>query len=171
MLIPLSAQRSRVARTLIRRLSTFWEMSDLEGELTVQLDTRLTRSLGRCRPAKGVITLHPELARAPNEVFATVLCHEAAHVATFRRFGRSAAPHGVEWKAFVKSAGFSPSRRLAFPSPLTPPNRRSTYEHRCPVCQDVWYARRAMRHWRCPACTTQNLSGHLMIARLAGCHQ
>ena len=63
------------SRRLLRRWSKRWGLPGLESAVTITLSTRLQRSLGRCRPAQGLITLRPDLASS----FDAVLCHEAAH--------------------------------------------------------------------------------------------
>src|SRR5262245_61372789 len=65
---------------LIRRWGLLWGVPHLGDRLQVNLSTRLRRSLGRCRPREGRITLRADLRRSPAEL-AEVLCHELAHVA------------------------------------------------------------------------------------------
>ena len=94
--------------------------SAVESAVTITLSTRLHRSLGRCRPAQGLITLRPDLASS----FDAVLCHEAAHVAAFVLHGRTVRPHGAEWASLVAAVGFDPVVRTrmagARPRPIRP---------------------------------------------------
>jgi ribosomal protein L37AE/L43A len=70
----------------------------------------------------------------------------------------------------VRSAGFEPRARLPRPPSFLgrdwQRSHRSTrrYEHRCPVCQWVWYARRPVGTWRCRDCAEAGLSGKLYIS-------
>ncbi len=73
-------------------------------------------------------------------------------------------------------AGFEPHPRLgraAAPPRAAPavsrPRARVVYEHRCPVCQRIWTARRPMSAWRCPTCVQAGGDGRLSItSRPAG---
>ena len=109
---------------------------------------------------------------APIEVprFAVeVLCHELAHVAAYELHGRRHRPHGPEWAALMQAAGFEPRARARLTHDvsalLVAPRRGSQYEHRCPVCRAVRFARRPVRQWRCVACITAGLDGHLLISK------
>jgi SprT protein len=166
MVIPLSAQQRRAARRLLRKWSSRWGVEDLDRDVQVGFDPRLTRSLGRCRPRERRITLHCDLMGAPPGLFATVLCHEAAHVVAYDLFGRAARPHGPEWSSLVETAGFLPTHGVVHPSRKAKATiSRRVYRHSCPVCQETWLARRPVRAWRCPNCISNGLQGELMIER------
>src|SRR5690606_8469081 len=106
-----------------------------------------------------------------------VLVHELAHLAVHARHGSEVRPHGPEWQRLMTLAGrstaatlhgdcgFHPGARPADASAAAAPARRWTYEHRCPVCQMVRYARRPVPQWRCRACTEIGLDGALEITR------
>src|SRR5688572_26362964 len=97
----------RTALILARRWARLWGIPELGDRLQVNFSTRLRRSLGRCRPCEGRITLRADLRRSPAEL-AEVLCHELAHVAVYRLHGMQCAPHGQEWKQLLRSAGYEP---------------------------------------------------------------
>ena len=100
-----------------------------------------------------------------------ILCHELAHAAALQIYGKSISPHGPEWHALIKAAGYSPSSVLKTTSrPTTPLKKKNCcrYEHRCPVCHAVRYARKRMRRWRCAECNQLDLPGLLIISRLEG---
>jgi predicted SprT family Zn-dependent metalloprotease len=48
-----------------------------------------------------------------------VLCHELAHLAARERHGDRIRPHGPEWKALMRAAGYEPKTRLPLPKSLT----------------------------------------------------
>ena len=154
---------------LIAKWGSAWGLPDLASSVSVSFSPRMRKSLGRCHPSTGQITLRADLRKAPRERMAAVLCHEAAHVATFRLFGPAARPHGPEWKKLVSSAGFQPEVRTVLPAGQRPPTRNASsilpYEHRCPVCQSVRYARRPVRRWHCVECFAAGLGGELVITR------
>lgn len=179
-------------RALVSAWAAAWGDAGLADAVAVSFSPRLRRSLGRCRPAAGRITLRADLRDGPEARLAEVLCHEAAHVAVHRRHGRAARPHGPEWRALVEAAGYEPRRLGADPPPdraragspagpaaaepagsrPTPPAAarrnpaaRYRYEHRCPVCHTARWARRPVRAWRCAECLDAGLAGELLITR------
>jgi predicted SprT family Zn-dependent metalloprotease len=97
--------------TLLAGWGTLWGVPDLAGTVTVTFSTRLKRSLGRCRPASGRITLQAALEHAEPALLAEVLCHEAAHVAAHRLSDGTAPPHGALWQDLVRAAGYEPRTR------------------------------------------------------------
>ncbi|MDX2056566.1 MAG: SprT-like domain-containing protein, partial [Gemmatimonadales bacterium] len=112
-------------------------------------------------PARGLITLRPDLDSA----FDAALCHEAAHVAAFVLHGRTVRPHGAEWASLVAAVGFDPVVRARVPGARRQPGRPIGYrfEHRCPVCQSVRLARRRITTWRCAECVEAGLEGVMDI--------
>ena len=146
-----------------------WGLPDLVSDVSVSFNPRLTKSLGRCQPSTGRITLRADLQHADADRLAEVLCHEVAHVAAFQLFGPAATPHGPEWQQLVASAGFLPRSRASeasvVPSRARTPFGLLPYEHRCPVCQTVRYARRPVGSWRCGECLEAGLAGELVVTR------
>ena len=153
------------SRRLLRQWARKWGLPGFESAVSVTLTTRLRRSLGRCRPARGAIALRHDLTRVPAATFDAVLCHEAAHVAAYLLHGRTVRAHGPEWSALVAAAGFNPAARMVAPSAQPPRRPRSgyRYEHRCPVCQSARLARRTMTGWRCAECVEAGLEGVMEI--------
>lgn len=161
----------------IRGWARRWGVPGLESRVIVELSTRLRRSLGRCVPAKRVVRLNARLLEAPEDLLVEVLCHEVAHVAVYELVGRKRyRPHGPEWMDLMRKAGFQPRVRMdpsTLPSSLDPRHssrdtRHSTlvtrrFEHRCPVCQAVRFARRRVPQWRCARCLRAGLDGELVI--------
>jgi 8-oxo-dGTP pyrophosphatase MutT (NUDIX family)/predicted SprT family Zn-dependent metalloprotease len=153
----------------LRGWGTIWQDPTLADAVQIRFSTRLRRALGRCRPAAGTITLQASLLHDRPELLMEVLCHEAAHIAAWRRFGPAARPHGAEWRALVHAAGFEPRVRAHILASAPPRQVGSPpllpFEHRCPVCQFVRYARRPVSVWRCAACRAGGGSGELTITR------
>jgi predicted SprT family Zn-dependent metalloprotease len=146
-----------------------WGIADLAERVTVSVSHRMRRSLGRCVPAQGAIRLSAAVLDAPPQVLAEVLCHEAAHIAIHVLHGAACQPHGSEWAALLRTAGFEPRTGLPFEHRDDPFQLQSrsdlTYEHRCPVCQSLRLAKRPVRRWRCADCVAAGLDGRLEIAR------
>jgi len=82
--------------------------------------------------------------------------------------GRDCRPHGPEWKALMRQAGFEPRVRIPAEQLVERPRGKkpgAVWEHRCPVCQMVRMNRRRVPRWRCAACREAGLEGKLIIKR------
>jgi predicted SprT family Zn-dependent metalloprotease len=125
---------------LVSKWAAAWRVPALPEMVSVTFSNRLRRSLGRVRPRTGAITLNAKLATAPRKVVREVLCHEAAHVANFMLHGIRAKPHGPEWCALVRAAGYNPTTALGcrwVPPPAPAQRMTSRIKYRCPVCHAV----------------------------------
>jgi predicted SprT family Zn-dependent metalloprotease len=160
---------AREADDLLDRLGQVWDLPDLGNTVDIRFSRRLHRSLARCRPGEGRITLNSDLQAATPDRFAEVLCHELAHVAVHRLHGDLARPHGPEWRGLVELAGFEPEVRAPDPSSRRqePDSTRDQphWKHRCPVCQNVRWARKPVTTWRCAECLDAGLDGRMVITR------
>lgn len=146
---------------------------------TVELaiNSRYRRRLATADGHARRITLRGDFAGWPAPMLRSVLIHELAHLAVHERDGR-VRPHGEQWRALMRAAGLS-SRAMAASSCGTGARRprlqaevrekqtrsagRLPYEHRCPVCHMVRYAKRPVPAWRCRTCLGQGLDGMLSI--------
>ncbi len=150
------------------KYSSQWGTPGLEDRVTVEHSTRMTRSLGRCYPERGIIRLARGLLKEPT-LLEEALCHELAHIAVHELNGKKAKPHGPEWKSLMRKAGFEPRTKLRWDGAPPPAKRkrrkRYLYIHRCPVCHTEKTARRAVRQWRCSACVETGLEGTFEIWR------
>ena len=151
-----------------------WHTPGLTNLTRVTFSPRLERSLGRCVPTTGRVSLTTRLRRGSRERLLETLCHEVAHVAAYMLYGSAARPHGPEWAALVRAAGFDPAthaqpRRGTSNTPNRP--RRSkptrfTVVHTCPVCHSRRFGRRVISAWRCRTCVDAGLSGELIATRV-----
>ena len=94
-----------------------------------------------------------------------IISHEAAHVVVWDQSGHAARPHGPEWAALMRTAGFEPRATL-----VRCGHRRGTYDrvrirHFCAVCHFSRFAKRRMPRWRCPECRAIGLEGKLRMER------
>ena len=152
-----------------RRWEEAWGLPGLLDSVTVEFSTRMRVSLGLCRPVQGRIRLAAGLRNGNAHLLEEVLCHELAHVAVHRLYGRRAKPHGPEWKSLLVKAGYEPRVRVLEDDPRLPaafPKPRPRWEHRCPVCHTRHVAGRPVRQWRCAKCRAAGLSGTLVIRKL-----
>ena len=144
-----------------------WCTPQLPRQVVVTFSQRMTKSLGRVRPAAGVIRLNARLQFAPCELLIEVLCHEAAHVAVYLIHGPHAKPHGPEWRALVQRAGYQPTTKLAHPLLPAPrpglhwtgsPRPVVRHRYRCPICQHDYFVRRKSSRLYCNLChSAENL--------------
>jgi len=141
---------------------SLWGYSDLASSVVIQFSGRLKYSLGRTRVDLRKISLNPLLISENKQLLGEVLCHELAHIAVYERFGASVKPHGPEWSSLVRQAGFEPRIRHSITNAELPTATRK-FEHLCPVCQTVRYAKRSMTQWRCESCVDAGLEGKLLI--------
>ena len=148
-----------------------WGVPDLPARVRIVFSQRLQSSLGRCAPNAGLIRLNPGLLDGAPEVLREVVCHEAAHVATWLLYGRRARAHGPEWKELMQRAGYEPRVRwaeAAVPEPVRARRGRPyVYVHSCPVCRAHWIARRTSSAWRCATCRGAGREGRLEVSRCA----
>ena len=124
----MKATLSIEATTSANRWLHLWSTPDLATRTTIEWSPRLTRSLGRCYPERRLIRLAAFLEESENALLEEVLCHELAHLAARELHGRHIRPHGSEWKALMRAAGFEPKTRL--PAPEAVPVRM--YAHLSP---------------------------------------
>ena len=150
-----------------------WGLPGLERRVRIRFSQRLTASLGRATPARRSVRLAAALAAGPSDFLAEVLCHELAHIAAWELHGDAIRPHGREWKALMRRAGYRPSTRLTPPPGVALPaprrrrrRRRYLYDHRCERCGWSRTARAVVRRWRCPPCSAAGGEGALAIWRL-----
>ena len=154
-----------VART-IRKWCSIWGVPALADTVSVRANARLRSSIARLVIADRCVELGP-LFFSASVNHREVLCHELAHAAARLKYGRRIRPHGPEWRDLVRAVGFEPRARhpglRLLPSAEEQPQWTRRYEHRCPVCQLAWYARRPVPAWLCPTCAEAGLPGTLDI--------
>jgi predicted SprT family Zn-dependent metalloprotease len=149
----------------IRSLARRWGEPMLSG-VGFMTNPKLTRSAGRWLPSRNIIQLSAATMNSPTQSRREVLCHEAAHAVVWARYGRKAKPHGPEWQALMRQAGFEPRASLIRCGQRTEPKTGQTFRHTCSVCQFSKRAKRRMPRWRCPECRAAGLEGALRIERV-----
>jgi predicted SprT family Zn-dependent metalloprotease len=160
-------------RLLVASWSAQWGVPGLERRLALSFSPRITRSLGRFSSKGPDVRLAAWLLASSPVLREEAACHEAAHAAVLELHGRRVRPHGPQWQALMRSAGFEP--RVRIPEDEVPAHLRRTasrrrsasdrilWEHRCPVCQATRLARRRVSGWRCALCRAAGLSGELVV--------
>ena len=147
----------------------FWHYDD---DVTIELSSRLSRSVARTYVERGLIRISHAVTQLSVDRARQVLWHEVAHLVVFKRHGRSAQPHGAEWRALLESAGLVPRvRDLCEADPPKAPSsarqQRRRFRHACPACGSVAFAWMPMRRWRCQDCLASGRPGFLRVERLA----
>jgi predicted SprT family Zn-dependent metalloprotease len=147
-----------------------WRLPGLLDQVRIEFSSRMRTSIGLCYPERSLIRLHPVVRELDEPLFLEILCHELAHVAVHRLFGRGARPHGREWAALLESSGFPARTRLPQGTIFSTERQRATrktilWHHRCPGCQAARTARRPVYTWRCVHCRNNGRSGKLEIER------
>ena len=164
---PEAAIPPRLQRRLDRWLAR-WGAPGLATSLRIEFSPRLRRAFGRCYQEERLIRLTPSLRDTQSHLLAEILCHEAAHAAVYECHGAVAKPHGPEWEAMMRVAGFEPRVRIPVVVRSTlreNASNRVVYLHRCPVCDLSRPAARPMHSWRCRTCVSTRSQGQLVIRR------
>lgn len=159
----------QLARTL-RIWGRLWRVPDLPDNITFRHNARLRRTIARWVIESNTVELSARFFELPRDHH-EILCHELAHAAAVRLGGRSAPPHGSTWRELVRRVGCEPklycvSNRRTHMGP-THVRLPLIYEHRCPVCHAVRYAKKTVKSWRCVECSVAGQPGHLVITAIA----
>lgn len=128
----------------------------------IEFSSYLSTSLGISYPERAIIRLNTSLLGEDADLLQVVLCHELAHIVIYKRHGVSARPHGFEWQALMRAAGFEPHSRIGSARRVSKGATRR-YRHVCSRCNAIRLAGRPMPQWRCGRCVTQGLDGVLLI--------
>jgi predicted SprT family Zn-dependent metalloprotease len=81
----------RAARTYLARLRRLWS-SERTRFLRTRTNSRLTSTWARARPSDDLIELSPRASGQGRELLREILCHEAAHLVVWERYGWTARP-------------------------------------------------------------------------------
>lgn len=146
-----------------------WQVRGLLRKVSLRRNSRLKSTVARWVQKAQCVELGPRFFALRSRQ-AEILCHELAHAAVVLKYGPGVSPHGPEWRALVEVAGFTSVARIK----SRRRGRRQTpraaspiaYEHRCPVCHAVRYAKRTMIGWRCVECVGIGLAGQLQISKV-----
>ncbi|MDP6635516.1 MAG: SprT-like domain-containing protein [Phycisphaerae bacterium] len=141
-----------VLTAIAGRCGLVWDMPDLAERVTIVYNPRLRTTLGRAMLEDNRVELNVHLLRAyPDELLGT-LVHELAHLVVRMRYG-DVQPHGVEFKALVRSVGMSAAATHHLDTErLNLRQRKYAYLHRCSECGVMFIARKPRRDCYCRAC-------------------
>ncbi|MCK5113497.1 MAG: SprT-like domain-containing protein [Phycisphaerae bacterium] len=163
-------------RDLADRIGARWGIDDLNQQVRVVYNPRLTTTLGRAILNRGVVELNPRLlAEHPSELIPT-LVHELAHIVVHMRFGR-VAPHGHHFKMMMGMQNLSARSTHSLPvAHLRRKRKKYLYLHTCSECGYRFVARSFRRSYYCASCgpdmkwdvyrTSNTAAGQKLIKRL-----
>jgi predicted SprT family Zn-dependent metalloprotease len=159
-------QGRKELQKLVRKWAALWGVPSLAG-VEIITNVRLRTSLGRCFPRMDRIELNPSLFKKGRALLKEVLCHEAAHIASYALYRLHSRPHSHQWALLMNTAGFTPkatiSLRKCVPSKGCSKINREVFEHYCPVCRFTRTARKPVPQWKCRTCISAGFSGTLKI--------
>lgn len=144
-------------RTLLLQLAarclSAWGAEHLTPRLRIIYNPRLTTTLGRACFTDLRVELNPRLLNEhPDELIPT-LGHELAHLVVYDRHGKSAPPHGREFRLLLRRLQLPDNARHHLPvAHLRRTRSRYLYLHRCSVCGRSFLARSVRRQYYCVAC-------------------
>ena len=86
-----------------------WGLSRLARDVDVVFAEDLNGDLGQCDLSSHEIRLHGLLLEpGREELLLEVLCHEAAHLVAYHRYGTGIDSHGPEWQGYMRKVGYDP---------------------------------------------------------------
>ncbi len=144
-------------RTLLAKLAArcllAWQAEHLIPRVRIGYNPRLSTTLGRAHLREMCVELNPRLlGEHPAELIPT-LAHELAHLVVFDRHGRSAQPHGREFRLLLQQMQLPDGSKHHLPvAHLRRQRSRYLYLHRCSSCGRTFLARSVRRQCYCVAC-------------------
>ncbi|MFN3231257.1 MAG: SprT-like domain-containing protein [Alphaproteobacteria bacterium] len=155
-------------RRLLGRWFDLWGCAGLDQRVTIAVNNRFQTTLGRYEHRDRRISIAAFLLEGPPALLEEILCHEAAHAAVAHLHPRRVKPHGAEWRALMRAAGYKAraTMRVDDAGITLPRRRKAAWRHSCPVCKASRNAGRPVRQWRCARCLAKGLNGELLISRL-----
>jgi|KBSMisStandDraft_5_1062788.scaffolds.fasta_scaffold368079_2 predicted SprT family Zn-dependent metalloprotease len=163
-----SFRRRRVAKVgpaLLASLAKLWKYAGT-ARLRVVVNPRLKSTIARWLPPSDTIEISRAAESRPNSALREIICHEAAHVVVWNRFGRASRPHGPEWAALMRAAGVEPHATLMRCGARRHPTKTTQVRHVCTICHFSALAKRRMPQWRCPECRSIGLAGKFRMERV-----
>lgn len=132
-----------------RELLALWGRPGLA--YTLRYNRRMRTRAGAAFPLRHHIDLNPRLLAGEPAACREVFAHELAHLVVHADHGLGVRPHGPEWRALMRAAGFEPRARHGFDVRRSR-RRRWLYLFLCARCPESWFGRRAQPARCCPRC-------------------
>jgi predicted SprT family Zn-dependent metalloprotease len=155
----------QMARRHLVSLAVCWKHPRIS-QLEIAFNSSLSSTLARWMPPGDVLEISAAAKARGARLIREIVAHEAAHVAVWDRSGGSARPHGREWAALMRAAGFEARATLIRCGYRRSTDRRVRIRHFCSICHFTKLAKRRMPRWRCPECRAIGLEGTLKTERV-----
>jgi len=154
-----------MCRAQLSSLAVAWKHSRVS-QLDIVVNPSLRSTLARWLPPNNFLEISTAAKSRGARTLREIISHEAAHVVVWDRSGGAARPHGPEWAALMRTAGFRPRATLVRCGHRCGIRQhRARIRHFCPVCHFSIFAKRRMPRWRCPECRAVGLEGGLETER------
>src|SRR5215510_13035498 len=101
-----------ISTSYLRALAKRWKFPAL-ARIRIDVNYRFTSTAGRWVARSNAIEISQAVAGGSARERREVICHEAAHIVVWYRYGKTVRPHGAEWAELVRFAGFDPRAHLA----------------------------------------------------------
>lgn len=155
-----------IGRAQLASLAAAWNHPRIS-RLGIAVNRNLRSTLARWIPPSNVLEISAAAKSRGTRALREIISHEAAHVVVWNRAGRPARPHGAEWAALMRAAGFEPRATLVRCGHRGGSNDTLRIRHFCTVCHFSKLAKRRMPRWRCPDCFAIGLEGKLTTERVS----
>lgn len=153
-----------IGSALLVELAKVWRNPGVS-RLQILVNPNFKSTIARWLSPSGVLEISPSAESRGATEFCEIISHEAAHFVVWYQSGSAARPHGPEWAALMRAAGFEPRATLVRCGHRRGGDDRIRIRHFCTVCHFSKFAKRRMPHWRCPECRAIGLEGKLKMER------
>ena len=155
-----------MGREQLASLAIAWKHPRVS-QLDIVFNPNLKSTLARWLPRSNIIELNAKVRSRSARALSEVISHEAAHVVMWDRSGHATRPHGPEWAALMRAAGYEPRATLVRCGYRIRSRDNVRIRHFCSVCHFSRFAKRRMQRWRCPECRAIGLEGKLEVERVS----
>jgi predicted SprT family Zn-dependent metalloprotease len=155
-----------LGRTQLATLARVWKHGRVS-RLEIAFNARLKSTIARWVPPGDVLEIGLAIKSLDKRTLREIIAHEAAHVVVWDLSGQAARPHGPEWAALMRMAGFEPRATLVRCGHRRSKPRGTRIRHFCAICHFSTFAKRRMPTWRCPECRAIGLEGTLTAERIS----
>jgi predicted SprT family Zn-dependent metalloprotease len=155
-----------MSRAHLASLAGAWKHARVS-RLEIAVNPNLKSTVARWIPPSNVLEISAAAKSRGARALRDIISHEAAHVVVWDRSGRGVRPHGPEWAAVMRAAGFEPRATLVRCGYRRGTSDTVRIRHFCTVCHFSKLARRRIPRWRCPECRAIGLEGKLKTERVS----
>ena len=156
----------QMGRAQLASLAIAWKCPRVS-QLEIAFNPSLRSTLARWMPPSNILEISAAAKSRGKRELSEIISHEAAHVVVWDRSVGEARPHGPEWAALMRAAGFEARATLIRCGCRRSVANSVRVRHFCAICHFSKLARRLMPRWRCPECRAIGLEGKLQTERVS----